>query len=544
MRDSARQRTSVPSLPWPEEPTRQERCAVSASPGREAARARWPLTLISCALAGACLPVAAAPPRGGAARAPRGNGVTLVTSQTPLWRIPAGLSAFRSVASPDARRVALLARSGGGAFVVVVDGAAGRTYDRVPAGPAFCPDGKRVLYAAERTRKQFVVVDGAEGKPYDQVFHAAFSAEGRHVAYLGRRGTKLFVVLDGTERGAFDWVDGVVFPPVLSPDGKRLAYVAVHGRPEAHTARVTVDGLPAQRYDAIAPGSLVLSPDGKRVAYVAYRKGKGQCVVVDGVEGTWHDGIPAGARPVFSPDGRRLAYAAQRGTRMFVVADGKEHQAHSWLDAAGIVFSPDGRRLAYSALRPGLLGDRHFVVLDGVRQKTQTGSSLTSLTFSPDSRRVAYVVWRSAVSLLPPDTGYTQSVVVDGAVGKRYDKVAALAFSPNGRRVAYVAFWGTGRLVVVDGREGKPFALIAPPGPLFSPDGRHVAYAACTAKGQARVVIDGVECKGLSCMAMLFEGANALRVVGRDDEGFVLTKIRIVPRGRTGRDRAGGRAAS
>ncbi|HYM74830.1 MAG TPA: hypothetical protein VE377_02540 [Candidatus Dormibacteraeota bacterium] len=69
----------------------------------------------------------------------------------------------------------------------------------------------------------------------------------------------------------------------------------------------------------------VISPDGKRIAYVALRDGK-LLVVVDGREGPEYDAIDKGT-PVFSSDGKRVAYTAQKGGKWLVVVDGQEGAA-------------------------------------------------------------------------------------------------------------------------------------------------------------------------------------------------------------------------
>lgn len=67
-----------------------------------------------------------------------------------------------------------------------------------------------------------------------------------------------------------------------------------------------------------------------------------------------------------------------------------------------------------------------------------------------------------------------------------------LAVSTDGRRAAYVAQRGRKLVVIVDGKEGKPYERIGLPGPVFSPDGRQVAYSAKVGKKWV-VVVDEVE---------------------------------------------------
>ena len=57
-------------------------------------------------------------------------------------------------------------------------------------------------------------------------------------------------------------------PPVVSPDGRHLAYPAHRGRKFC----VVEDGLAGAEYDEVLKGSLTFSPSGKSLAYKA-RKG-------------------------------------------------------------------------------------------------------------------------------------------------------------------------------------------------------------------------------------------------------------------------------
>src|SRR5262249_19739748 len=93
-----------------------------------------------------------------------------------------------------------------------------------------------------------------------------------------------------------------------------------------------------------------------------------------------------------------------------------------------------------------------------VVQIDQIDTSLTykgdQLTVSTDSQRVAY---RAKV-------GDKEVMVVDGKEGKPYDLILDLSFSPNSQRLAYRAIVSKKRVMVVDGKEvekgGKPYDYI------------------------------------------------------------------------------------
>lgn len=67
--------------------------------------------------------------------------------------------------SPVGGRLAYLVLLPNGKWQVVIDGTAGRVYDKQPIGFAFGPSGKHYAFAATRAGKDYVVVDGIEDKP-------------------------------------------------------------------------------------------------------------------------------------------------------------------------------------------------------------------------------------------------------------------------------------------------------------------------------------------------------------------------------------------
>ncbi len=144
-----------------------------------------------------------------------------------------------------------------------------------------------------------------------------------------------------------------------------------------------------------------------------------------------------------------------------------------------------------------------------------------SVTVDPTGRRVAYAVHRGAAGLPPlleavRGSG-TMAAVVDGRKGKPYALIDGPFFSPDGRRAAYVgmsfrelAKAGGVRTsqerarIVLDGVEGKAYDEIRNrqfpepdtrgERPVFSPDGARLAYVA-RVKKTWRVVVDGREDK-------------------------------------------------
>jgi len=83
-------------------------------------------------------------------------------------------------------------------------------------------------------------------------------------------------------------------------------------------------------------------------------------------------------------------------------------------------------------------------------------------------------------------------VILNGHLGRRYDRVAALRFSPDSMKVAYIAQEGDAFFVCVNQDRHQSFSLIDPQqGIVFSNDSRHMAYAARVDRNAWCVVRNG-----------------------------------------------------
>ncbi len=265
---------------------------------------------------------------------------------------------------------------------------------------------------------------------------------------------------------------------VLSQDGKHYACV-FSKRPNYY---VLLDGQEGKSYLRI--NGLAISPDGKRVAYVA---GLGKwgvedyAVVVDGKEGPPYDGI--GGTPIFSPDSKRVTYVGIRGNKSYVVVDGRQDQIHSWCvnEVKGLTFSPNSGRLAYVGRRSS--DSSYSVVADG-KIVGEHGRVAGAPIFSGDSVVLAYI------AVHPSGGGL---IFCNGTqVGPKYDGIQQMSYSPYGRRLSYVASHDHHAFVCLNGKELGEGRC-----PTFSPDGKRFAYVRMYEnKGYDRkfaAVVDAVE---------------------------------------------------
>lgn len=178
-----------------------------------------------------------------------------------------------------------------------------------------------------------------------------FSPDGEHAVWVNRTGEQFQVVLDGAAGPLFDHIGKG--PVVLSPDGRRLAYLVENN--ESRHLSVVVDGARGPEYEKILSGTPIFSPDSRRVAYGAVLQEKYR-VVLDGVAGPDYELI---GHLTFSDDSRRFAHAAQKEGKRFIVLDGVPGSPFEDVFIAG--FSPDHRHLVYYATEE----KKRKVVVDG-----------------------------------------------------------------------------------------------------------------------------------------------------------------------------------
>lgn len=177
-----------------------------------------------------------------------------------------------------------------------------------------------------------------------------FTSDGRHAIWLVRSKDQYHLLVDGTPGPLFD---GTYRPPVvLSPDGRRAAYVLENKKD--HRLSMVSDGTIGPVFDKILPGSPVFSSDSHHIAYAAVLQEKYQ---------VWLDGKPSPDYELvghlsFSPDGKRFVYAAQKDKKRFVVVDGVSGPAFDDVYPTG--FSPDGRHIVYYATQ----GKKQRIMVD------------------------------------------------------------------------------------------------------------------------------------------------------------------------------------
>jgi Tol biopolymer transport system component len=217
--------------------------------------------------------------------------------------------------------------------------------------------------------------------------------------------------------------------------GEGIAEMAWFDR---HGNRDASFGEPASLYSPP-----VLSPDGSRVAMAKFEGGNVDVWVYDVVRNVNQrlTSDPAlDDSPVWSQDGARLAFASSRAGhydlyRIAASGEGREELLYaSGENKLPTSWSPDGRYLLYGTHARETNGDIWLLPLDGAGQRTpvplvHTRANEGGGKFSPDARWIAFVSDESGIAEV-----YVQPFVVPSASGDSPAGPKVLVSRKGGRR--------------------------------------------------------------------------------------------------------------
>ena len=231
-----------------------------------------------------------------------------------------------------------------------------------------------------------------------EVVSAASKPDANVIVFVGAGQTKIgFIDADGSHlRFVTPMPRGVVYEPVLSPDGTKVAFVSSLqlGLCSNEIYIMNVDGsdvaaLPGVEGCALDP---VWSPDGTRIAYDSSLSGNGSpdVWVIDAGGGTPSE-LAAGSQPTWSPDGTQVAYTDTSQVLVASAAGGPATQV-THLSSGYVsqpIWSPDGRYIAFQDTAPNVTSSTEMIV-------TPQGAGLQALfssdnpggvSWAPDSHR-------------------------------------------------------------------------------------------------------------------------------------------------------------
>jgi Tol biopolymer transport system component len=406
------------------------------------------------------------------------------------WRLPEKMSI-----SPDGRYIAYDLPPNEGSpsrdiFLLSIDGKRESTLIEHPADdrfPVWTPDGKRILFASDRTGSLGAwVIPVADGKPQGsaelvkqdlggKIIPMGFTREGGFYyglqvgmtdVYIASLDLKTGKLLDSPRRVTERFV-GSNSSPDWSPDGRHLAYISRRGASVwSGSSVVCIRSLETGEERDLLPKLNFIwtprwSPDGRSILLLARdtkeRRGLSLMDVQSGdvtpllqaAEGEYV------GRPMWSPDGKAILYERTEPSSKKVsivvreLETGQEREvcreSSDSLDSFDV--SPNGKWLVYnlfdqatSSAALKVVPSRGGVPRELVRVLEQSGTDLTGLAWTRDGLHVLF-------TKLPTSFQHQKSellrVSAEGGepqqVGLAMELLRDVRVDPDGRRIVFTA---------------------------------------------------------------------------------------------------------
>jgi dipeptidyl aminopeptidase/acylaminoacyl peptidase len=267
---------------------------------------------------------------------------------------------------------------------------------------------------------------------------------------------------------------GTVASPMLSPDGKRVAFVRTRIIEAENKRRSEIWVVPTDRSSepfllsegAVSATGPKWSPDGTLLAYTA---GGQWFVKMDGSGGAAFHIAGVGGAPVFSPDGKWIAFTkkaavakvSQEGISEFdkLTQERFKGRMYDWMnfrfDGRGYLPDPRDQKATPAA-------ELYVVSASGgeAKQLTQLGVDVLGASWSPDSRALAFTANTHQRDEYSYERADLWTVAVDGQPKRITEDDGwhhlSPAWSPDGKTIAVLREEGLNRVLASKRTIGSP----------------------------------------------------------------------------------------